>query len=138
MNISDPSLILVQLAVLAYAVPLSIVFWVLFKRAGRPGWLSLIPFYNLYVMGSIAMKSKLGIASSLGLLLLFVLLSSPLKVEQLFILLVSIPTTVCYLLLFVTFIKRFDTKFIKWLIVPFIPLTGLVFLSSAKKYRAKK
>lgn len=138
MNISDPSLIIVQLALLAYAIPLPVIFWILFRRAGRPGWYSLVPFYNLYIMGSIATKSKLGLATSLGSVLLVVLLSSALRVEQIFVLLVSIPTTVCYLIVFVSFIKRFDTRFMRWLIVPFFPLAGLVFLPSAKKYRAKK
>ena len=29
-------------------------FWKIFKKAGRPGWASLIPFYNFYVLTKIA------------------------------------------------------------------------------------
>ncbi len=29
-------------------------FWLMFDKAGQPGWASLIPFYNFYVMTKIA------------------------------------------------------------------------------------
>lgn len=29
-------------------------FWRIFEKAGRPGWASLIPFYNFYVLTKIA------------------------------------------------------------------------------------
>lgn len=40
--------------VLALYVLLVIANWKIFTKAGRPGWASLIPFYNLYVMFDIA------------------------------------------------------------------------------------
>ncbi len=46
-----------------YAVVLVVVLvfyiaamWVLFKKAGRPGWAAIIPFYNMYVLLEIAGK----------------------------------------------------------------------------------
>lgn len=33
--------------------------WFLFKKAGEPGWASLIPYYNMYVYYKIAGKAKL-------------------------------------------------------------------------------
>ena len=31
-------------------VVLCIALWKIFKKAGRPGWAALIPFYNMYVL----------------------------------------------------------------------------------------
>ncbi len=31
--------------------------WIIFTKAGRPGWASIIPFYNLYVLCKVAGKS---------------------------------------------------------------------------------
>lgn len=31
-------------------------FWIIFNKAGQPGWAVLIPFYNIYVMLLIAKK----------------------------------------------------------------------------------
>ena len=40
-------MIIVALALLIFCVA---VMWKVFCKAGEPGWASLIPFYNLYVM----------------------------------------------------------------------------------------
>ena len=40
--------------IIALYVLLIIADWKIFTKAGRPGWASLIPFYNLYVMFEIA------------------------------------------------------------------------------------
>ena len=34
-----------------------IAWWKIFKKAGKPGWASIIPFYNLYVMFQLTWKS---------------------------------------------------------------------------------
>ena len=34
---------------LAACAPLFVAFWFIFKKAGRPGWKALIPFYNKWV-----------------------------------------------------------------------------------------
>lgn len=39
---------------LAVLVLLIIAFWRIFTKAGEPGWASLIPFYNTYIMYKIA------------------------------------------------------------------------------------
>jgi hypothetical protein len=31
-----------------------IAFWMIFAKAGRPGWAAIIPFYNLYTMCKVA------------------------------------------------------------------------------------
>ena len=37
--------------------------WMIFKKAGRPGWQSLIPFYNVYVQYKLCWKGWVGIVS---------------------------------------------------------------------------
>lgn len=44
---------------LAITVFLIVVLWKLFKKAGKPGWASIIPFYNTWVMVEIAKLSPL-------------------------------------------------------------------------------
>lgn len=38
------------LVILAIAIVLLIAEWKVFKKAGKPGWAALIPFYNLYTL----------------------------------------------------------------------------------------
>lgn len=45
--------VVVYLAVLVFMVA---TYWVLFTKAGKPGWASLIPFYNIIVMLEIGGK----------------------------------------------------------------------------------
>lgn len=41
---------------LALAILMIASFWKIFTKAGKPGWASIIPFYNIYVMLQIAGK----------------------------------------------------------------------------------
>ena len=34
-----------------------VAYWKLFEKAGEPGWKSLIPFYNLFVITKIALTN---------------------------------------------------------------------------------
>jgi hypothetical protein len=45
--------LLVQLAI---SIAVIAGFWKVFTKAGQPGWASLVPFYNAYVMVQIAGK----------------------------------------------------------------------------------
>ena len=47
---------IVTLVYIAAAVLMVASVWVVFSKAGRPGWASIIPIYNLCVMLSIAKK----------------------------------------------------------------------------------
>lgn len=40
--------------VLLLSIFIIVCWWKIFKKAGRPGWASIIPFYNYYVMFDIA------------------------------------------------------------------------------------
>lgn len=44
---------------LALAVLMIVSLWKLFKKAGKPGWASIVPFYNTWVMVEIAGLSAL-------------------------------------------------------------------------------
>ncbi len=47
---------IVTLVYIAAVVLMIASVWVVFSKAGRPGWASIIPIYNLFVMLSIAKK----------------------------------------------------------------------------------
>ena len=47
----------VSIASLALSVLLLVAMWVLFKKAGKPGWAAIVPFYNIYVMYEITWGS---------------------------------------------------------------------------------
>ena len=42
---------------LALGVLLIVAMWVIFKKAGKPGWAAIVPFYNIYVMYEITWGS---------------------------------------------------------------------------------
>jgi hypothetical protein len=45
------------LAELAISVFYIAVYWILYSKAGRPGWGAVIPFYNLYLLCKIVGRS---------------------------------------------------------------------------------
>ncbi len=42
---------------LALSILLIVALWKIFEKAGQPGWASIIPFYNVYVLFEIAWGS---------------------------------------------------------------------------------
>ena len=55
MSSSEPSA-LIYLISFAYAIFMAVCMWRIYEKAGAPGWTSLIPIYNIYVMIKIADK----------------------------------------------------------------------------------
>lgn len=45
--------------VIAIGILLIVANWKIFTKAGQPGWATLIPFYNVYVMSQIAFGSAM-------------------------------------------------------------------------------
>lgn len=45
--------------IVAIGILLAVANWKIFKKAGKPGWASLIPFYNVYVMSEISFGSAI-------------------------------------------------------------------------------
>ena len=41
---------------LAFVILIIAEWWVIFSKAGRPGWAAIIPIYNIYVMCKVAGK----------------------------------------------------------------------------------
>ena len=41
---------------IAYTLFILVASWILYEKAGEPGWASLVPFYNLYLINTIAGK----------------------------------------------------------------------------------
>lgn len=52
------SITIVLIALLLMAVPVLITNWQLFAKAGKPGWASIVPVYNVVVMTQIAKKPE--------------------------------------------------------------------------------
>ena len=46
-----------SIASLAISVLLIAAMWMIFKKAGKPGWAAIVPFYNIYVMYEITWGS---------------------------------------------------------------------------------
>lgn len=46
--------LIISLLQLAVMIGIIAGFWKVFEKAGKPGWASIIPFYNVYVMLQIA------------------------------------------------------------------------------------
>ncbi|MBX9852109.1 MAG: hypothetical protein K2X86_10155 [Cytophagaceae bacterium] len=42
--------------ILIVAVPIIVSYWILFKKAGKPGWAAIIPFYNTLIILEIIKK----------------------------------------------------------------------------------
>ncbi len=53
MELSAGNLLLVLAIVLAFY---AIMWWRVFEKAGQPGWASIIPIYNLYILTKVAGK----------------------------------------------------------------------------------
>ena len=46
-----------SIASLAISVLLIVAMWMIFKKAGKPGWAAIVPFYNIYTMYEITWGS---------------------------------------------------------------------------------
>lgn len=136
MNIGDILNLLIGLFALANGLTLYVLFWMLFQRAKKPGWKALIPFYNLYVMGEIATKKKLGLASAVVNFLTIVIISQSFIRDQTILNLLMVVAVVLYITLFVEFVRKYDKQYKRWLIVPFVPVVGLFYIKSAKNYHS--
>lgn len=100
-------------AVLAIAI---MALWKIFTKAGRPGWASLIPFYNTWVLNEVAGKP--------GWWVLFSLI--PFVGWLIFV--------VFYIIVCIELAKRFgkDPWFAVLLIIPPLPIIGFSILAFGK------
>lgn len=62
-----------SLVVLALSVVMIVAMWKVYKKAGQPGWASLVPFYNVYVLNKMTGRPEWFFWAALAsMLLMFV------------------------------------------------------------------
>jgi hypothetical protein len=83
-----------------FVIPSLIVMWKLYKKAGKPGWAAIVPFYNSFVMADIA---KLGIGWAIAA--------------------IFVPFVSLYVLY--KFAQQYDRGLGFWPLVIFLPIVGL-------------
>ena len=54
------------IAILVFAIIQVVSMWIVFEKDGRPGWASIVPFYNMWVLAQIG-----GMSGGIGLLMCF-------------------------------------------------------------------
>lgn len=108
-------LIIVGIAVLLVSIPMIINMWVLFQKAGRPGWKAIIPFYNYYVMGEIADNTKMAV-----IYIVTAIVVPPISI-------------VFYIMLLISFIKKYSGPIAFWVMFFLFPV-GALFLVRKMEY----
>ena len=114
------SMILVFIVVtLLFLVPAIVVWWKLFKKAGRPGWAVIIPVYNNMVMAQIGQKPVwLGVVAGVASL---VSQSMPDPLGQL----LSLASLVILVVLVIAMAKQYDQGIGFWLLALFLPIVAV-------------
>jgi hypothetical protein len=88
-----------------FAIPSIIATWQLYKKAGKPGWPAIVPFYNTIVMSDIA---KLGIGWAIAA--------------------IFVPFVGIYVL--IKFVQQYDWGMGKILAYIFLPIVALFMLKN--------
>lgn len=130
-NISESSSYgFIVVAVALIIVFLFICLWKVYRKAGRPGWAALIPFYNTYVLFEIA-----GLSGLMGLIASLLVYFAGYANNRLLIAVVIVVYTVLYIYACVNLAKKFNKGpvfgVICLTILPFIGYPYLAF-SDAK------
>lgn len=98
------------------AVPSFVIFWKLYRKAGQPGWASLIPGYSSYAMGLIVGNPTLGIVTGIAAIASYV------------VNILSLPWLILALVLLNKFVKHYDAGLGRWLLFIFLPIIGVFFV----------
>lgn len=103
------------IATFLFAVPAIVSWWVLYTKAGKPGWAAIVPFYSTWVMAQIGKQATwiaiVVIVAGLGANFIY----KPLNLVA--------AGFGLYLLYAVT--KQFDRGIGFWLLVIFLPIIGV-------------
>ena len=110
--------------------------WLIFTKAGRPGWQSLIPVYNVYAQYKICWNGWIGIfslilATTIGTLALAG--EDPMNLAALVIILFMIQMVFCY-----KFAKAFGKGFLMGLVLMFTAGLGRMVLGFGKSVYVRK
>lgn len=108
---------------LFYLIPLLIIMWKLYVKAGKPGWTAIIPVYNDVVMAEIA-GMPVWLGWTVGLLAVGSYLIKILSLINLFF----------GLWLLRGFIMKYDRGIGFWFVVLFLPIIG-VFIAKNAHYK---
>lgn len=100
-----------------------ITLWILFSKAGRPGWGSIIPVYNSMLMADIAKKPQwMGILVGAG----FLIAGIPLLGWM-----TGIAALVFMIIILIDFINQYDRGVGFWLAYLFLPIVAVFMVKKA-------
>jgi hypothetical protein len=117
------------LSLLLYTLPTVILYWILAKKAGKPGWSQLIPAYNYYVQGIIAKTPKLAIATAVLYGLFFLLSYSPLNNLDGIVAIAWLPVWIVQV---VAMAKQYNASAGKWVLFILLPVVGVFFVKDVQ------
>lgn len=106
------------------AIPAIITLWVLFTKAGQPGWKAIVPIYNIYTFGKIAKVSD-------GMIWGYII-STILCVIPLINFIAWIPALILGILILIEFAKQYDKDVVFWLLFIFLPIIAVFLVKDAK------
>lgn len=109
---------------LLLAVPGIYCTWVLYKKAGKPGWAAIIPFYNTYIFGVISKKPMWMVWTA-------VLMPLVTWIPLLGLILILF-ALVILLILLSGFVEQYKTSVLFWLGYIFFPLAAMFFVNKVE------
>ncbi len=119
--------IFITLILVVYFITYLIVWFNLFKKADKPGWIAFVPFYNIYTMGKVTNRINLSyMIIMINLAIVFFSLPYFLDV------LLFIGYIVLFINLLNSFAKRLNTKLTIILLCQYLPFIGIFFLDNIK------
>lgn len=114
-----------------FVIPVWVIMWKLYQKAGYPGWSAIVPVYSLIVMAKIAKKPVAigwiaGVSQAvMEVMRLTVGNGSP--IEKL----AALTYLVLGLYLLNAFVKRYDRGIDTWVLYIFLPFIGVFIVDKA-------
>ena len=123
-------MIILLISLIIYTIPVLIIFWKLYKIAGKPGWMAIVPVYSTVVMAKIANKSVI-VGAIGGLFEVFVYLR--MAVDNPILGISRVITVFFALYVLNAFIKQYNRGLGYWALVVFLPWIA-VFITDKSQY----
>jgi len=112
-----------------YAVPMIVLMWRVFDKAGKPGWTAIVPVYNLVIMGEIGR-----VDSWIGWTAAGTVVANWLFVGNSLSRLLSLVTLGFGIYLFIKMAQRFNKEASFWVLAVLLPIVA-VFMTRDLKYK---
>ncbi len=127
-------LVVLVIAFLLVGIPSIIVSWILYSKAGRPGWTAIVPVYSSVVMAEIAGKPA-WMGWTLGGLPILSAIFTSTSNGALNVLgsLLNLGVFILFILVLVEFIKKYKSNVAFWVTYIIIPIVA-VFLVKNMEY----